>query len=30
MSKATNGKVNGAAAVLTRKDFTSDQVPRMR
>ena len=28
MSEATNGNVNGAAAVLTRKDFTSDQEVR--
>ena len=28
MSEATNGKVNGTAAVLTRKDFTSDQEVR--
>ena len=28
MSEATNGKVNGTAAVLTRKDFATDQEVR--
>lgn len=28
MSKATNGKTNGATATLTRKDFTTDQEVR--